>query len=225
LREVFAYNLYVKHTYDMSRAQGVPVDSLPLPSANVAAHALDTRQSLVDAGRHLFVSKGYFNTGTEEIVREAGVTRGALYHHFGSKKALFLEVFNAIQIGLTSAAAPLKESDDAFVRLEAGLLGFLDASTTPEIQQVILIDGPAVLGWPLWRELEASYGLGSIQLLLSNAIAQGTLREQPLDVLSHILLAAVDEAALFIANSEHPLVARESSVAAMRSLLSGLIRP
>jgi AcrR family transcriptional regulator len=208
----------------MSRAQGVPVVETPLPSANVAAHALDTRQSLLNAAQHLFVSQGYFNTGTEEIVREAGVTRGALYHHFGSKKALFLEVFNAIQIGLTSSAAPLKESDDAFMRLEAGLLGFLDASTTPEIQRVILIDGPAVLGWPLWRELEASFGLGSIQLLLTNAIAQGTLQEQPIEVLSHILLAAVDEAALFIANSEHPLIARESSVVAMRSLLSGLIR-
>ena len=209
----------------MSRAQGVPVDELPLPSATVAAHALGTRQSLVDAARHLFVTKGYFETGTEEIVREAGVTRGALYHHFGSKKALFLEVFNVIQVGLASSAQPLQESDDAFSRLEAGLLGFLDASTTPEIQRVILIDGPAVLGWPLWRELEASYGLGSIQLLLSNAIARGTLREQPLDVLSHILLAAVDEAALFIANAPDPLAARESSVAAMRSLLSGLLRP
>ncbi len=209
----------------MERAQGVHEEKPTLPSANVAAHALDTRQSLVDAARLLFVSKGYFATGTEEIVREAGVTRGALYHHFGSKKALFLEVFNVIQVGLTSSAQPLQQSDDAFARLEAGLLGFLDASTTPEIQRVILIDGPAVLGWPLWRELEASYGLGSIQLLLSNAISQGTLREQPIEVLSHILLAAVDEAALFIANAPDPLAARESSVAAMRSLLSGLLRP
>lgn len=205
--------------------QGDYSDRPKLRSANVAAHALDTRQSLLDAARHLFVSQGYFETGTEEIVREAGVTRGALYHHFGSKKALFLEVFNAVQVGLASSAEPMQQSDDAFTRLEAGLLGFLDASTTPEIQRVLLIDGPAVLGWQLWRELEASYGLGSIQLLLSNAIAQGTLREQPLDALSHILLAAVDEAALFIANAQDPQAARESSVAAMRSLLSGLIHP
>lgn len=169
------------------------------------------------------MSKGYFNTGTEEVVREAGVTRGALYHHFGSKQGLFLAVFKAVEQDLLQAAASNPRPGTAMERLESGLLGFLDASTTPEIQRVILVDGPAVLGWQLWRELEASYGLGSIQQMLADAILEGSLGEQPTDALSHILLAAVDEAALFIANSPDQLSARASSTQAMRRLLSGLV--
>lgn len=169
----------------------------------------------------MFVEKGYFNTGTEEIVQQADVTRGALYHHFADKKALFLAVFEAVEADLL-ANAGAAEVTDSFTRLRVGLLGFLDASLTPEVQRVLLIDGPAVLGWSDWRALEAKYGLGAIRELLAAAISEGTLREQPIDALAHILLASVDEAALFIANADDPVVARDLAVGAMNSLLGGL---
>ena len=191
-------------------------------STGVASRASATRDALIAAARRLFVEKGYFDTGTEEIVRDANVTRGALYHHFTDKKALFLAVFEAVESDLLASAGESAQPADALERLQTGLLGFLDASLTPEVQRVLLIDGPAVLGWQEWRALEARYGLGMIRQLLADAIDEGTLAPQPVDPLAHILLAAVDEAALFIANAPKPRAARDASARAMRSILSGI---
>jgi AcrR family transcriptional regulator len=190
----------------------------------VAQRAEATRAALVAAARRLFVEKGYFATGTEEIVAEAGVgTRGALYHHFTDKQALFQAVFEAVETELLTAASDTRVDDGAFARLEAGLLGFLDAAATRrEVQQVLLIDGPAVLGWQRWRALEESFGLGAIRTLLDQARAEGAIANQPLDALAHILLAAVDEAALYIANAPAPSAAKEEAVAAMDRLLGGI---
>ncbi|MDO8389894.1 MAG: TetR/AcrR family transcriptional regulator [Actinomycetota bacterium] len=190
-------------------------------SRQVAERAEATRATLIAVARQMFVEKGYFNTGTEEIVQEAAVTRGALYHHFADKKALFHAVFEAVEQDLLANAGE-REIADSFERLCVGLTAFLDASLTPEVQRVLLIDGPAVLGWQEWRALEAKYGLGAIQGLLEAAVAEGTLRPQPVAALAHILLASVDEAALFIANADDPAAARDLAVGAMNSLLGGL---
>ncbi|MGD9794596.1 MAG: TetR/AcrR family transcriptional regulator [Acidimicrobiia bacterium] len=184
-----------------------------------------TRATLVAVARKLFVEKGYHDTGTEEIVRAAAVTRGALYHHFADKKALFLAVFEAIEEDLATNASVTSRAKSAFTRLEKGLVGFLEASLTPEVQRVLLIDGPAVLGWQEWRALEARYGLGAIRDLLTAAIAEGTMSKQPVDALAHLLLASVDEAALYIANAPDPIAAHRLAVSAMRSLLRGLANP
>jgi AcrR family transcriptional regulator len=182
-----------------------------------------TRAALIDAARHLFVQKGYHATGTEEIVAAAGVgTRGALYHHFADKQALFLAVFEAVEEDLLASAGSAAMPDDAFGRLRTGLLGFLEASTTPEVQQVLLIDGPAVLGWEAWRSVEEQYGLGAIEALLAEAVVEGTIRDRPLSALSHMLLAAVDEGALYIAGSKDPAKARAEASASLDALLAGI---
>jgi AcrR family transcriptional regulator len=182
-----------------------------------------TRAALIDAARRLFVQKGYHATGTEEIVAAAGVgTRGALYHHFADKQALFLAVFEAVEEDLLGAAGSAVLPPDAYGRLRAGLLGFLEASTTPEVRQVLLIDGPAVLGWETWRSVEERYGLGAIEALLAEAVEEGTIRDRPLSALSHMLLAAVDEAALYIAGSDEPQRARAEASAALDALLAGI---
>jgi len=193
-------------------------------AALVAERAESTRAALIGAARRLFVEKGYFATGTEEVVAAARVgTRGALYHHFADKRALFQAVFEAVEEDLLSSAGAQAPSElGAFDQLRLGLLGFLDASTTGEVQQVLLIDGPAVLGWEQWRALEERYGLGAIRALLEQAIDEGSIPEQPRDALAHLLLAAVDEAALFVANAADPEAAREQAVSAMDRLLSGL---
>jgi AcrR family transcriptional regulator len=187
--------------------------------------ALATRAALVAAARRLFVAKGYFDTGTEEIVAAAGVgTRGALYHHFADKKALFLAVFQAVEEDLLAAAETTERPADAFGQLRTGLISFLDASVTAEVQRVLLLDGPVVLGWKTWRDLEEQYGLGSIQTLLDLAVAEGSIRSQPTSVLAHVLLAAVDEAALYIANADDPQAARLEAVETMETLFDGLKR-
>jgi AcrR family transcriptional regulator len=182
-----------------------------------------TRAALTRAARKLFVAKGYFATGTEEIVAEANVgTRGALYHHFTDKQDLFRAVFDQVQTDL-AAATLINERDDPLDMLTAALQQFLDASAeNPDVQQVLLIDGPAVLGWDQWRGLEAEYGLGAITAMLDAAVARGVVPKQPTAPLAHMLLAAVDEAALYIANSDDRRQARNESRRALGHLLNGL---
>ena len=217
-----AYRLYVDHTYRMTSGQRDD-RARRLASAAVAERAESTRDALVAAARRLFVDQGYYETSTEEIVTLAGVgTRGALYHHFADKRALFVAVFEAVEQDLVAAAGAALEDGPPLAVLRAGLVGFLDASLSPEVQRVLLIDGPAVLGWQEWRAIEERYGLGGIQGMLELAVADGSLPPQPLEVLAHLLLAATDEAALFIVNAEDPAGARDQAVAAMDRLLSGL---
>ncbi|MBF6207447.1 helix-turn-helix transcriptional regulator [Streptomyces gardneri] len=192
-----------------------------------AAQAEATRAAIVDAARRLFVAKGYHRTATEEVVVEAGVgTRGALYHHFADKRALFEAVFIDVEEELVAhagAGAGARPAGSALNRLRQALIGFLDASLTPSVQQILLIDGPAVLGWEKWRELEGHYGLGAIRGMLENAVAEGHLAaDQPIDALAHVLLAATDEAALFIANAPDPYAARDQGVQVLNTLLDGL---
>lgn len=193
-------------------------------ASQVAQRSEATRAALIAAARQLFVEKGYFSTGTEDIVAAAGVgTRGALYHHFEDKQALFLAVFEAVEEDLLAASGTSLASTGAFSRLQAGLVAFLHAAATSrEVQQVLLTDGPAVLGWRQWRALEERYGLGAIRALLDQALAEGALAAQPVDALAHILLAAVDEAALYIANSSEPRRATDEAVSTMNRLLGGI---
>ncbi len=182
-----------------------------------------TRAALITAARKLFVTNGYFATGTEEIVAEAAVgTRGALYHHFADKEDLFRAVFDQVQTDL-AAATVVNERDDPLDMLTAALQQFLDASAeNADVQQVLLIDGPAVLGWERWRDLEARYGLGAITAMLDNAVAQRVVAKQPTAPLAHMLLAAIDEAALYIANAEDQRQARNQTRKALNQLLNGL---
>lgn len=214
----------------MQYADLMPDDGEHLDTkARRASQAAATRAALLTAARTLFVEKGYYQTGTEEIVAAAGVgTRGALYHHFEDKKALFEAVFISVEEELiVTAAENLWDPDaGALDLLRRGLLGFLDASLTEHVQRILLIDGPAVLGWRRWRELESQYGLGAIKAMLQRAAEEGDLPAgQPTEVLAHVLLAAADEAALLIANSPEPQAARDEAVQTLTALLTGLGRP
>ncbi|MCV7280187.1 TetR/AcrR family transcriptional regulator [Mycolicibacterium flavescens] len=192
-------------------------------TADIAERAEATRAALIAAGRRLFVEKGYFATGTEEIVAAAGVgTRGALYHHFPNKQALFMAVFLEVQEELHSQAPQPDEAGDSLLALRRGLRAYLKSSQTGEVQRILLVDGPAVLGWQQWRALQVQFGLGSIRALLERAMQQGAVAEQPVDVLAHVLLAATDEAAQFIANASDSRRAREEAVVVIDGLLASL---
>ena len=189
-----------------------------------AEQAATTRRAILTAARRLFVEQGYFGTGTEEIVAEAGVgTRGALYHHFADKRALFLAVFEEVEHDLAAAGGGSRSAGDALDMLRDGLHAFLDAAAVdPAVQRIVLIDGPAVLGWEEWRVLEEQYGLGTIRQALDIAVAQGAIVDQPTEPLAHMLLAVVDEAALYIANSPHKRRARIETSRALDLFLDGL---
>ena len=203
-----------------------PADDTLDTKARRAAQAAATRAALVAAARRLFVEKGYHRTSTEEVAAEAGVgTRGALYHHFADKQALFEAAFIAVEEDLVIEAAKnlADPADGALNQLRQGLVGFLDASLTPHVQRILFIDGPAVLGWVKWRELESLYGLGAIRAMLERAVEEGDLAAgQPVDALAHVLLAAADETALFIANAPDQRAARDQGVRALNAVLDGL---
>lgn len=170
-----------------------------------------TRGALIETARRLFAERGYANVGTEEIVRAAGVTRGALYHHFADKRDLFEAVYSQLEAELTeriAAGALEANADSPLAAMRAGAEMFLEACAEPEAKQIALLDGPAVLGWDRWREIGAQHGLGLIEATLRAAVEAGAIESQPVRPLAHVLMGALDEAALMVATAEEPSKAR-----------------
>ena len=160
-----------------------------------------TREALITAGRSLFAAHGFAEVGTEAIVEAAGVTRGALYHHFADKTELFAAVFEAVEaevIGRIGAAIAAAPQSDPIAVMQLGASTWLDASAEPEIHRIALIDAPAVLGWQRWREIGSRYGLGLVHGVLRQAIDAGRITPQPIAPLADILLGALRESALYL---------------------------
>lgn len=184
-----------------------------------------TRSALLAAARPLFAARGYADVGTEEIVRAAGVTRGALYHQFADKRALFLAVFEEVEAEVTQRIAQGALGggiEDPIEALEAGVEQFLRVAAEPETQRIALIDAPSVLGWEQWRAIGQKYGLGLVEGVLQAAIDAGRIEPQPVRALAHVLLGAVDEAAMVVARAEDQDAAREEMLVILRRLLRGL---
>jgi AcrR family transcriptional regulator len=184
-----------------------------------------TREALIEAARALFAERGYAGVGTEEIVRAAGVTRGALYHHFDGKRDLFEAVYERIEVELAqriAAGALDSGTADPLEAMRAGAEMFLSAATEPEAQRIVLLDGPSVLGWDRWREIAAEHGLGLIEATLQAAIEAGAIAEQPVRPLAHVLMGALDEAAMLVARAEDPERMRAEVGRTLDALLAGL---
>jgi len=182
-----------------------------------------TRRRLVTAARTLFGARGYADVGTEEIVRAAGVTRGALYHQFRDKADLFAAVAEEVEAGIAERIASAAGVADPVDALRSGARLFLDACAEPEVERIILLDAPAVLGWQAWRDLAGRYGLGLVQSGLQSAIEAGAIAPQPVAPLAHVLIGALNESALYVARAEDPAAAREECVAVLDRILQGLI--
>jgi AcrR family transcriptional regulator len=189
-------------------------------------HSEATRAALVEAARELFAEHGYSAVATEEIVRRARVTRGALYHHFKGKQDLFHAVCEqvhgeiAARITSVASAEPLPEK-----HLEVGCEAFLDVCLEPAVQRIVLLDAPSVLGWEAWHELDERHALGMIRMSLEVAMAEGYLEKQATGPLAHLLLGALNEAALSIARAEDVERARAEVGESLARLLEGLKAP
>jgi AcrR family transcriptional regulator len=184
-----------------------------------------TRAALVESARRLFAERGYASVGTEEIVRAAGVTRGALYHHFEGKRELFEAVYRRVEQELAeriATGALAANADSPLTAMRAGAEMFLGACTEPDVQRIALLDGPSVLGWDLWREIGAEHGLGLIEASLQAAIEAGVVARQPVRPLAHVLMGALDEAAMLVARSEDPERMRVDVGRTLDTLLAAL---
>jgi AcrR family transcriptional regulator len=183
-----------------------------------------TRRRLVTAARALFGARGYAEVSTEEIVRAAGVTRGALYHQFRDKADLFAAVAEEIEAGIAERIAGTAGAEaDPVAALRSGTQLFLDACAEPEVERIILLDAPAVLGLEAWRDLAGRYGLGLVQFGLETAMRAGAIVSQPVAPLAHVVIGALNECALYVARAEDPAAAREQCVAVLDGILRGLM--
>ena len=190
-----------------------------------AERAADTRETLIAAARALFANPGFAEVALETIVREAGVTRGALYHHFADKTELFAAVFEQVEgemaARMAEAVAAARETDPVEV-MRLGTRFWLDACADPEVQRIVLMDAPAVLGWERWTEIGQRYNIGVVTALLADAIDSGRIPTQPVEATALTMLGAVREATLYIARAKNQRQARKDAGAVMDRLIDSL---
>jgi AcrR family transcriptional regulator len=199
-------------------------EEAPHPSRDRRAERGEaTRAQIVRAARELFTERGYAAVATNEVVEHAGVTRGAMYHHFKEKRDLFRAVYEEVEREQVEAAAKrIQGVEDPWEMLLAGMRAFFDACTDPKLMRIGLVDGPAVLGWREWREIGTQYAFGLVTFALRNAMEAGVLREADVEQLAHLLVGALGEAAMVLANSPDPASARADLEATVIVLLEGL---
>ncbi|MGX9789995.1 TetR/AcrR family transcriptional regulator [Mycobacterium sp. MMS18-G62] len=190
-----------------------------------AERAAETREALVAAARPLFAERGFADVALEAIVRAAGVTRGALYHHFPDKTELFAAVFERVEAEVAArmgeAIAAANETDPIEI-MRLGAAFWLDACSEPEVQRITLVDAPAVLGWTRWTEIGNRYNTGLVRELLASAVETGRIPPQPIDATALTLLGAMREATFYVALAEDHDKARREAGAVMDRLINAL---
>ncbi len=195
------------------------------PSARRAEHAADTRGALITAARRLFAAHGFDGTGTEQIVAEARVTRGALYHHFRDKA----DVFRA---AMAEAAADVAtrlideqlaaEAESPMAEIRDGVSAFLDVCVGGDFQRIVLVDGPRVLGAEAWEDLVERYGRSLLEEWLRRCMSTGDLDQVPVRALARLLIAMLTEASLAIARADDPVDERAALGEVLDRMLVGL---
>lgn len=162
-----------------------------------------TRDRLIEIALRLFAEAGYEAASIEAVLRESGVSRGALYHHFPGKEALFEAVLEAVEADI---AHKIMEAGggttDPVMALRSGCLAWIQLAGDPVVRRIVLIDAPSVVGWHRWREIENRYGLGLLKAALQNVAEAGRFPVERVDMFAHMLLASMNEVALLIAKAE-----------------------
>jgi AcrR family transcriptional regulator len=182
-----------------------------------------TVRAIVAAARKLFAAHGFEGTSMDDIAARAGVAKGALYHHFPSKEALFTRVLDGVQAELAALPPPpsaRRLTDPRDVIADAALR-YLQAASEPGVRRILLIDGPAVIGWQKWREIDDRY-FGAGTRIAVAAVLGPAAKPAEIDALAHLVLGAVMEAALVCAAADDPRSAARTLSGALRRMLDGL---
>jgi AcrR family transcriptional regulator len=185
-----------------------------------------TRDALISAARKLWGLRGYAEVGTPEIAAAAGVTRGAMYHQFADKAALFSEVVETVEQDVMARMATVVAGSGATTpadAIRAAVDAWLEVSGDPEVRQLVLLDAPSVLGWAAFRDVAQRYSLGMTEQLLTEAIRAGQLPRQPVRPLAHVLIGALDEAAMAIATADDPKRARRETEEVLHRLIDAML--
>lgn len=197
------------------------------PRRTQAERSEATTARLIGTARALFAREGYARTSLEAVCAEAGVTKGALYHHFAGKAELFEAVFEAEERELCAslvrgAGSGSGRRRDPWQTFQAGCRAFLQATLDPGVQRITLLDAPGVLGWKRMREIEADYGLRLLKEGLRHAADAGRLRTHDVDGLAHLLFGALCEGAMYIARAPDQDAALKRTTRELNALLDGL---
>ncbi len=192
--------------------------------ARQAERSEATTKAIEAAARKLFATRGFAGTSIDDIASRAGVAKGAVYHHFASKEAIFERVLDTAQAELAAAPVPAasRKLTDPLDLIADSVLRYLLATSEPEYRRILLVDGPAVIGWQRWREIDAKYfGAGTRQLA---AAALGD-RASPgeVEAAANLLLGACGEAALVCAATDNPRKTARAHAAALRRMIAGLV--
>lgn len=185
-----------------------------------------TRAQLVGAARDLFGRLGYEATSIEAILQASGVARGALYHHFPSKEALFDAVLDRVVADIAAEiAGAARTAADPVKALRLGCARWLTLAQDPAVQRIVLLDAPVVVGWQRWRELDEQHTLGGVRASLKRLARQGRVPKAEVDVLANMLLAAVNEVAMMTARADDPPAALKRGLRAIDIMISRLVGP
>jgi AcrR family transcriptional regulator len=182
-----------------------------------------TRAALLDAAAAAFATQGFARTSVDDIVRRARLTKGALYHHFKDKTAVFEAVFRRIEESIVARVAEASARlSDPWARVEAGFGAFLDAALEPANRRIIFEEAPVALGWARWREIEQEYMMGVLRATLRSLHDAGLIRAEPLDLVAPVLFAAIAEATQVAAQEKDTKAARRAAKRLMLQLVRGL---
>lgn len=182
-----------------------------------------TRAHLIEVATRLFATHGYDGTSIDAVLAESGVSRGSLYHHFPGKEALYLAVFEVLgdRLGADMTAA-LQDAADPVDMLRIGCVTWIRNAGDPVVQQIMLIDAPAVLGWQRWRELDEP-ALAMIRHALGYAAGAGAVDPRHVDVFAHIVMATLNEVAMMIALSSDSAATLKAGESAVDDFLDRLL--
>ena len=190
--------------------------------ATQAERSASTRSAVVDAARAQFAARGYEHVSVADILRAAGVSRGALYHHFAGKADVFAAVFVTVATdAIRAAARHIPRDASSGTALRAGCLGWLDVVDDPAIGQILFVDAPNALGWERARALEELFSLGVVRRGIAAAIRAGELAPVPVDLAARMINAMLTEAALVVRQGA---AAPEEAAAVVSSLFDSLLR-
>lgn len=184
----------------------------------------ETRAKLIGAARKAFAEKGFSGASMDELTAEVGLTRGALYHNFGDKKGLLQAVVDQIDSEMAARAHAIGSKKDS---LWEGLLAegaaYIEMALEPEVQRIVLLDGPAVLGDPsLWPS--QNHCLKTTTKAVTTLIAEGVMKPVDAEAAARLLNGAALNAALWIAASDTPEDVLQRALEAFRCLATGLLR-
>jgi AcrR family transcriptional regulator len=196
------------------------------PEGKRAAQGRATRGQLIEVATRLFAEQGYEGTSIEAVLAAAGVSRGALYHHFPGKEALFEAVVVAVSDQVTvDLAAAVGRRTDPVDAMRTAALAWIGLAADPVIQRVVLVDAPSVLGWERWRDMDGGRTLGTLRAMLQAVSDSGRLPSELVSPFSHMILAALDEIVLVVARADDPAAAVAEGRMAVEALLDRLLRP